>query len=1354
MSDPLGLFSENKDPLGLFSEDSSHLLSSAELGDRSNEVPQSTYVPKEGWDKPKHPGIGDQLLDTYREALGLKSAAQSAITSAVSFPAAMWAAAGKSLFNGEASPQQMNSLFEKYNKQFSDWLNTNNKKIDTADKYNEALGEFFNQIGIPAAGLHLSAPKPFEEKGLKAKDFDIKLKEAFKSEEPVVPTGPETPDWTLESPTRANIRVQNQNKGGLPTADDFNNRDANVRAVEEEIAAQEARQKFEQEQAQARLDAIESEKNRQFQNAQQLQIDDHPHGDVPAQFGSTLEHGRVDENGIPIRADLSMEAQNLQNPLQKNLWGDELGPALGQLRSLTEAIDRMPQGPERQSALDRLRNAINDAMIESEFRENSPGSINSFDPIVFINGIKRATPVLNKLSEEIPKLASKLPSTNKADVVEFTPKNDPWNPKIPGLDVIEHFDNSTIPKPNLQVVPRSQRGAIDLGPNNNFNSKTKIIENIIKQKLTSPAVTGEQVIQEALASGKDSKGWDRAEAGSSLAAAKRNSPLIQGVSRIIQRASNLADSHIRDFVFPTEKKLRGLSSQEIVQLAKIMKEEELQNKKLSTTQLADLGLSEKQLLAYEAVREMHKDALAKENEARAAQGKKPITEREAYLSSRWKGDFRRPILDKDGELKWYLAADSKRGLEQQTKALLEKFPDLVPGEDHQVHTRAGGPINPAEMYSEMVDVLGRDDPAVARIKEWAEQQAVNEGRGMLAQEKHFKNKLGIRGFVGDRPSNTLLGNFNPKKEAIDLFQQQIAYAKNSYKWSEMQKASQELKKIFSNEELQKTQENNLAYSREYYRNQLGLNTSRVMKELDDVIRQTGVSPNAVNNAIGTTKGLWISQKLVASAGFIASNIIQAGNILPHLADMMVKYGGNPLSAIPVGISSGLLMAAGHIKIAAGRGGFYHYLAALPKEQAEFMVKAMKYAEDNSVIARSVYDESPISTSFSSTSRVAQVAGKTLTAPETLLRSISYMTYVEMLRSSGKFKDPMEIFRLAEERTNMSMVDYRQGERAMLFNQLGTVGNLSNTLMTFPINYYQQWNWAAREAGRGNPLPGAAMFATQAYVAGAMGIPGFSDADKLWNGIKGLLAEHAPLMWDKVKGVDLKSIMLNLGNSALYGGLSEQSGVSVTTRAAAPAGSEMLAAPIAPYVDFAQQIGNVSGMIANPNAQTAAQAALSVAPSGAQGALEVGPLRNQTSVVNPQTGNRVYKSIRDLSGPGQIERTPEEERLRAFGLKSQREVVERDNAFRVSKLESDSRKVMEQLPGRVYNALKVGDKEKAKDLISLYTKLSGKEMSSQQIENEAIREYTTSDQRAKKDSTTIPAMLAIKRLKEIQSESRK
>ena len=73
-------------------------------------------------------------------------------------------------------------------------------------------------------------------------------------------------------------------------------------------------------------------------------------------FGSNdpmdrMPNMRVDENGMPIRADLSMELQNLENPLQRNLWGDELGPALDQTRSLTEAIDSMPAGKERDTAL-------------------------------------------------------------------------------------------------------------------------------------------------------------------------------------------------------------------------------------------------------------------------------------------------------------------------------------------------------------------------------------------------------------------------------------------------------------------------------------------------------------------------------------------------------------------------------------------------------------------------------------------------------------------------------------------------------------------------------------------------------------------------------------------------------------------------------------------------------------------------------------------------------------------------------------------------------------------------------------------------------------------------------------------
>ena len=57
----------------------------------------------------------------------------------------------------------------------------------------------------------------------------------------------------------------------------------------------------------------------------QLDLIDQPlQGRVVSPYEAVPGDWRVDENGMPIKADLSMELQNLQEPLQRNLWGDEL----------------------------------------------------------------------------------------------------------------------------------------------------------------------------------------------------------------------------------------------------------------------------------------------------------------------------------------------------------------------------------------------------------------------------------------------------------------------------------------------------------------------------------------------------------------------------------------------------------------------------------------------------------------------------------------------------------------------------------------------------------------------------------------------------------------------------------------------------------------------------------------------------------------------------------------------------------------------------------------------------------------------------------------------------------------------
>ena len=69
------------------------------------------------------------------------------------------------------------------------------------------------------------------------------------------------------------------------------------------------------------------------------------------------------------------------------------------------------------------------------------------------------------------------------------------------------------------------------------------------------------------------------------------------------------------------------------------------------------------------------------------------------------------MYDADGKLVWYLADTTQRGVNNQLKALLAKEPSLKAGKPHVVKSLKGG-ADIQSMYSTMLDILGRDDPAV------------------------------------------------------------------------------------------------------------------------------------------------------------------------------------------------------------------------------------------------------------------------------------------------------------------------------------------------------------------------------------------------------------------------------------------------------------------------------------------------------------------------------------------------------------------------------------------------------------------------------------------------------------------
>jgi len=155
----------------------------------------------------------------------------------------------------------------------------------------------------------------------------------------------------------------------------------------------------------ARLEEAQriAKQTQDLQDRYQMEIDDTQHvlpdtdQVIAPQYGAMDGVGRMDENGMPIKADLSMEAQNLENPLQRNLWGDELGASQGQKRSLTGAIDAMPEGVRnreggkfapgttRQSALNLLRHEtpaspeLQAAKMKADIAAASGDNLNGFN---------------------------------------------------------------------------------------------------------------------------------------------------------------------------------------------------------------------------------------------------------------------------------------------------------------------------------------------------------------------------------------------------------------------------------------------------------------------------------------------------------------------------------------------------------------------------------------------------------------------------------------------------------------------------------------------------------------------------------------------------------------------------------------------------------------------------------------------------------------------------------------------------------------------------------------------------------------------------------------------------------------
>jgi hypothetical protein len=987
------------------------------------------------------------------------------------------------------------------------------------------------------------------------------------------------------------------------------------------------------------------------------------------------------------------------------------------------------------------------------------------------------------LAGEMYKFASELGNDVSASKIQTLDGKKMW----------EGFQNKGISS-NGKIS--RQRGAIQL-----FMKKTDIAKdaenfaNGQKQRYgdipedPNPEKTLEQAHTE-----QDSPGWkgwhNYMEAGGILTAMKRGSTLIRDGARIVQNAMKRGDWQVRQFVDPTERAFRGLNAQERSTLWHGVLLEELKSNKLYHPDVIS-SMSPKMQAAYAHFRRMMDDVFNIQNEQRVSEGKPPITRMEAYVSSAWDGEYRRPlyeaVLDENGnpkigengeiqkKLVWYLAGKNILDLNAQTKALLKERPDLLhdPKEDHRVRFY-GHQTDLQSAYTRMLDILGRDDPAVAKIKEAMEAQTVNQAQNYLNQTKHFEPKAGVRGFVGDRPGRNL------HSEATAGLQQQLSVAKNGYRWAEMQKGAEGISKLINDPQIRQEQPNNASYLQEYMKQHLGYGVAPIVAQAADLMRGTGFSPSAIRSMIANAKSFFILQKLALNTKTAIMHTLQTANTLPHLTDVWMNggksLGHDPVSSLAVGIASGIALAGKHYHDFLGGHGPGDTIR--PADRA-FFQKAFKYAEDNMVTTHTIYNEAPIEKREGVIGRTGNALAQTMAVPETTARSVAFMSFVHALRGLNEFKgNDSALFQKAEELTYASMADYRTNERAMVFHKLGSFGNLLNTLQTYPMNQIHQWNYFARQAVKGNVAPLMAAFAVQYAMAGIMGLPGMDDIEKVYKYVKdNIISTPAYVSAQKSEfWSDPKLWMLHhWGSDAVDGWVSSKSGLAVSSSLRSVMPSDMLRAPGAPAADMAKQLYNLGNAAINPmvtegkapfsNSTLNAQLAMSSLPSGApQGNLEQSKMMqgityNQRN--NPQTGQpeRLYASPGNLEERrGVVVRTPQEDMLRRFGLRSERESLDREIGYRENESVQTSEERAKGLIKPLYDALRRGDPQRVADLVKAHVELTGQPVSADAINQKAMEEFTTGPERAemklKGAKSSVSAMIQLARMQQLLDQVNK
>lgn len=826
--------------------------------------------------------------------------------------------------------------------------------------------------------------------------------------------------------------------------------------------------------------------------------------------------------------------------------------------------------------------------------------------------------------------------------------------------------------------------------------------------------------------------------GKEMVAQMKRNPAVYAIGSWFSKSRARAELYDREYVRPLEHELNKLfnlktkeGKTQAADLMDILKNEMFMRQRHTDNELAQL-LNPKQADVYKTMRTEFDRALDSLNEARLTLGMSPIKPHEAYVASSWGGNWRTPVYalarDAEGNIKigadgkpevklvWWIAEHSKAKAKHALEYLKANEPDIVADRaevdyDNRFFITEGAGAMAG--YKEMVDILGKNDPLVDRLKSIYEGKVQEEGSKALGHHKHFEPKAGIRGFLGDRPW------VNNASDVKDFFGAQMSYLRNSHLYTEQLLATDKVKKILTDTDLQQSHPNLLAWTKDMVETERGFATEKAIKHVENSLSKwfgesmdifpklTGWMPtdvSSVNTGLGVAKSFFYTTKLgIFNVPFAVMSIVQPVFTMPHHVRLTAEgYKSNPIVTLFDSIRGAATTAMMDVVGDFSGANLKKVRESLP----EHLQDAYRYMEDNGMIALNQYSE--VGGRSPNETKVMAALNWTITAPERIARTTAFMGYVSHLHQSGKFSDRMELFQKAEQLTNMSMANYKHTERAHAFNELGTSGNALATLQTFKINQLNQlWDFG-KDIGLNPTSPKAyaplmTMMAIQLTMAGAMGFYGLQNVEWIWDNLK---RGYIGMGGTDPKIIEFSPKLFMLQHMGPVSAMGMFSQVMADTNYSSRLDAGTILDPsfggMLPFAgDIGKQIGDMGNAFVDRTAEGRDRALYSVMPSSLKGFAEM----NLPTMTDKQGNAFSPDNPKEML----YRRTESDKTKRSIpfhGVPSVKESATKDVEYRSKNAQKLIEKARTNLSEKFEQAIRLEDTKKVDEIIQKYAKLGG------------------------------------------------